>query len=54
MLVDAMIRQNVNILCVQETKWVDEKAKIIKPCSYKLWYSGRDRNRNEVGMIIDK
>ena len=24
-LVDAMVRRNVSILCVQETKWVGEK-----------------------------
>ena len=40
-----MIRRNVSILCVQETKWVDEKARIIEPWGYKLWYTGRDRNR---------
>ena len=30
-LVDVMIKRNVSILCVQETKWVGEKARIIKP-----------------------
>jgi len=30
-LVDAMVRRNVSILCVQETKWVGEKARIIEP-----------------------
>ena len=30
-LVNVMIRRNVNILCGQETKWVGEKVKIIKP-----------------------
>ena len=49
-----MVRWNVSILCVQETKWVGEKARIIEPWGYKLWYIGRDRNRNEVGVIIDK
>ena len=53
-LVDAMVRMNVSILCVQETKWVSEKARIIEPWGYKLWYIGRDRNRNEVGVIINK
>ena len=27
-LVDAMVRRNVSILCVQETKWVGEKVKL--------------------------
>ena len=41
-------------MCVQETKWVGEKVRIIKPWGYKLWYTGRDRNRNRVGVIINK
>ena len=48
-----MIRRNVSILCVQETKWVG-KGRIIESWDYKLWYTGRDRNRNWVGVIIDK
>ena len=51
--VDAMVRRNASILCVQ-TKWVGEKGRIIEPWGYKLWYTGRDRNRNGVGVIIDK
>jgi len=35
-LVDAMVRRNVSILCVQETKWVGEKVRIIEPWGYKL------------------
>jgi len=27
-LVDAMVRKNVSILCVQETKWVGEKLEL--------------------------
>jgi len=42
------------VFCMQETKWVSEKARIIEPWSYKLWYTSRDRNRNGVGVIIDK
>ena len=41
-------------MCVQETKWVGEKGRIIEPWSYKLWCTGRDRNHNGVGVIIDK
>ena len=39
---------------MQETKWVGEKARIIKPLGYKLWCTSRDRNRNGVGVIINK
>jgi len=47
-----MVRRKVSILCVRE--WVGEKVRAIEPWGYKLWYTGRDRNRNEVGVIIDK
>ena len=29
-LVDAIVKRNVSILCVQEIKWVGEKARILK------------------------
>ena len=49
-----MTRRNVISLYVQKTKWVGEKARIIESWGYKLWYTGRDRNRNGVGVIINK
>ena len=49
-----MVRRNVSILCVHETKWVGEKVRIIEPWGYKLWYTCRDRNRNGAGVIINK
>jgi len=30
-LVDAIVRRNISILCMQEAKWVGEKVKIIEP-----------------------
>ena len=36
-LADVMVRRNVCILCVQETKWVGERARIIEPWGYKLF-----------------
>ena len=30
-LVNVKVRRNVSILCVQQTKWVGEKARIIEP-----------------------
>ena len=33
---------------------VGEKVRIIEPWGYKLCYTSRDRNRNGVGVIIDK
>jgi len=35
-LIDVMVRRNVSILCVQETKRVGVKGRIIEPWSYKL------------------
>ena len=49
-----MVRRNVSILCVQETKWVGEKDRIIELWGYKLWYTSRDSDYNGVGVIIDK
>ena len=37
-----------------ETKWVGEKSRIIEPWGYKLWYTGRDRNHNGMGVVINK
>ena len=53
-LVNAMVRRNASILCVQETKQAGEKARIIEPWGYKLWYTDRDKNRNGVDVIINK
>ena len=52
-LIDVMVRRNVSILCVQETKRVGVKGRIIEPWGYKLWYTGRDRNHNGVGHGCD-
>ena len=49
-----MVRRNISIFCVHEIKWVGENVRIIEHWGYKLWYTDRDRNRNGVGVIIDK
>ncbi|XP_037800359.1 uncharacterized protein LOC119595273 [Penaeus monodon] len=59
--VSAMNRKNlemknkrVGILCVQETRWKDDKTKDIWE-GYKLLYSGADvRGRNGVGVILSR
>jgi uncharacterized NAD-dependent epimerase/dehydratase family protein len=38
-LVDTAIRRRVNILCVQKTKWTDQKAKMVENTGFKLWYT---------------
>ncbi|XP_021845225.1 uncharacterized protein [Spinacia oleracea] len=53
-VVEAMKRRRINILCLQETKWVGNKAREIAPWDYKIWYSGKTRGRNGVGILIDR
>ena len=53
-LVDTMRRRKVHVACLQETKWVGEKAREIENTGFKLYYTGKYRNRNEVGIIVDK
>ncbi|KAF3624282.1 putative pre-mRNA-processing factor 6-like [Capsicum annuum] len=51
-LVKIFKRRKINIACVQETKWVGSKARDVD--GYKLWYSGSDRRRNGVGILVDE
>jgi exonuclease III len=44
----------VNILSVQETKWMSQKVKEVEDTGFKLWYTGKERNRNDIGILIDK
>ena len=43
--------RKINILCLQEIKWVGEKDKDIG--GYKLWYTGKVSFINGVGKILD-
>jgi len=45
--------RNINICCVQETKWKVEKAKEIRD-RYKIIYLGKTSTRKGVILIIDK
>jgi hypothetical protein len=38
-VVDTMIRRCVNILCVQEMKWMGQKVKEVEDTGFKLWYT---------------
>ena len=53
-LVDVMIRRRVSIAYVQETKWTGENVREIEDTGFKLYYSGKDRRRNGVGLIVAK
>ncbi|XP_047469168.1 uncharacterized protein LOC125025240 [Penaeus chinensis] len=51
-IVDFMEKRKINIMCVQETKWKGAKAKELGN-GFKLFYTGTDRRRNGVGIILD-
>ncbi|XP_058217558.1 uncharacterized protein LOC131328660 [Rhododendron vialii] len=53
-LVDTMLRRRISIAYLQKTKWVGEKAMEIEDTGYKLYYTGKDRHRNGVGIVVDK
>ena len=53
-LAEVMIRRTIKNLCLQKTKWISEKTRLIGEWGHKLWYTGRDRNRNRVGIILDR
>ena len=44
--------RKINILYLQENKWVDEKDKDID--GYKLGYTGKVSHMNDVGLIVDE
>ena len=44
-------RRNVDILCLQKTKWKGSKARNIGG-ECKLFYNGDDRRRNGIGIVV--
>ncbi|VDL74425.1 unnamed protein product [Nippostrongylus brasiliensis] len=50
---DLMKRRNIQILCLQETRWKGEKAKEIGE-GIKLFYKGEDGRKNGVGIAISE
>ena len=46
-----MEKRQIDILCVQETKWKGSKAKNLGG-GYKLYYHGCERNKNGIGIIL--
>ena len=51
-LVRSLHRRKISIACVQETKWVGAKARVVD--GYKLWYSGSFEARNGVGILVER
>ncbi|XP_071722944.1 uncharacterized protein [Rutidosis leptorrhynchoides] len=53
-IAEAMERKKVHILCLQETKWTGQKSRMLGKSDHKLWYSGKYKNMNGVGIVVDK
>ena len=53
-LAKVTIRRNIKILCFQETEWMSKKARPIGEWSHKLWYTCRYRNKNGVGIVLER
>nr|XP_009788913.1 PREDICTED: craniofacial development protein 2-like [Nicotiana sylvestris] len=51
-LVKILQKRRVNIVCVQETRWVGSKARNVD--GYKLWFYGVVKGKNEVGILVDR
>jgi len=51
-LVKELRRRRISITCVQETKWVGAKARLVD--GFKLWYSGSIKARNGVGILVEE
>ena len=50
-LADLMKRKNVDIVCLQETKWKGSKARnICGEC--KLFYNGNDDRKSGIGIVV--
>ena len=52
-IVDVMERRKIKVMCVQETKWKGESAKMLGN-GYKLYYCGKNQRRNGVGIIVEE
>ncbi|XP_028803127.1 uncharacterized protein LOC114758262 [Neltuma alba] len=51
-VMEVMGKRKINILCLQETKYIGEKAFEFTN-GFKLWYTGKVGTRNGAGIIID-
>ena len=49
-----MIRRKINIMSLQETRWVGKKVKTLSESGYKIWYTENDQVKNGVRIIMDK
>ena len=52
-VVDFMKRRRCKILCVQETKWKSDRARMLGD-GFKLIHAGGDGKSDGVGVILEK
>ena len=52
-LVEEMGRRNIDVMCVQETKWRGNAARELGE-GYKIIHSGESNKRNGVGIILSR
>ncbi|KAL0820815.1 hypothetical protein ABMA28_005493 [Loxostege sticticalis] len=52
-LSEILYSRNINICCIQETKWKGSKSRDIGH-GYQLIYHGVDTKRNGVGVVLDR
>nr|XP_016449976.1 PREDICTED: uncharacterized protein LOC107774834 [Nicotiana tabacum] len=45
-------KRKINIASVQDTRWVGSKAQDAD--GFKLWYSGREKGKNAIGILVDR
>ena len=50
-LVDVMMRREIDVMCVQETRWKGKSARELGE-GYKIFYSGENDGKNGVGVIL--
>ena len=50
-LTDLMEQKNVDMLCLQKTKWKESKARNIGG-GCKLFYNGADGRKNGIGIVV--
>ncbi|XP_009603174.1 uncharacterized protein [Nicotiana tomentosiformis] len=52
MLAKILQKRKINIACAQESRWVGAKARDAD--GFKLWFSGCERGKNKVGILVDR
>jgi exonuclease III len=52
-LAETLKRRNINICCIQETRWKGSKSRDLGQ-GYQLVYHGIDNKQNGVGIVLDR